>query len=111
MCSSCTESLLIVGDFNIHFDSPDSHDVKRFYSLLGALGLQQKVDFSTHSSGHCLDLMIVKEDDMMFSRPVGKEPALSDNLAIYSKFLSKKPDQAKIMKQVRFLSPIPDSAN
>ena len=95
VCSSCTESLLIVGDFNIHFDSPDSHDVKRFYSLLGALVLQQKVDFPTHSSGHCLDLMIVKEDDMMFSKPVGKEPALSDHLAICSKFLSKKPDPSK----------------
>ena len=46
-CPSCTESL-VVGDFNIYFESPDPHDVKRFYTL-SVMELQQKADNSLRS--------------------------------------------------------------
>ena len=50
-------NLILLGDFNIHWDSINNVFTKDFTSCLDSFGLQQHVDFPTHSKGHILDLI------------------------------------------------------
>ncbi|XP_055022551.1 uncharacterized protein LOC129412584 [Boleophthalmus pectinirostris] len=56
----CTTSAntIILGDINIHVDSPSCKPAADFLQLLDTFNLQQHVDVPTHSRGHTLDLVI-----------------------------------------------------
>ena len=55
--------LVIVGDFNLHFEKNDNMHTKRFNRLLQSFGLQQHVNNPTHNQrGGILDLFITKSD-------------------------------------------------
>ena len=86
------ESILILGDFNIHLDKPESYETVRFCNLINIHHIVQKVSFPTHSSGHWLDLMLIKEDECCFSNPTIIDNGLSDHVAIASKLYISKPD-------------------
>jgi hypothetical protein len=50
--------ILITGDFNIHVND-NNQQTSQFHSLLDAYGLNQLVDFPTHSCQNTFDLIIV----------------------------------------------------
>ena len=56
----CTTSahIIILGDFNIHVDTPSCHLAAEFLHLLDCLNLTQYVVVPTHTRGHALDLVI-----------------------------------------------------
>ncbi|XP_032442999.1 uncharacterized protein LOC116735317 isoform X1 [Xiphophorus hellerii] len=54
---SLSPNIIVVGDFNIHMDKFSNTLTRDFYYLLDSCGMQQYVDFSTHSHGHILDLV------------------------------------------------------
>ncbi|XP_016529513.1 uncharacterized protein LOC103141723 isoform X2 [Poecilia formosa] len=54
---SLSPNIIVVGDFNIHMDKFSKTLTRDFYYLLDDFGMQQYVDFSTHSQGHILDLV------------------------------------------------------
>lgn len=60
LTSFCTTSanIVILGDFNIHVDTPSCHPAVDFLQLLDNLNLKQHVDVPTHNRGHTLDLVI-----------------------------------------------------
>ena len=47
--------LLIVGDFNFHFDAPSNTYTAGLIDLLDAFNLAQTVTTPTHKNGHVLD--------------------------------------------------------
>ncbi|XP_037387773.1 uncharacterized protein LOC119261863 [Pygocentrus nattereri] len=49
--------MIIVGDFNIHMDNGNNLLSRDFTSCLDSFGLQQYINFPTHSKGHILDLV------------------------------------------------------
>ena len=51
-------NIVILGDLNLHVDSPSSHSVEDFLQILDSLDLTQHVNVPTHSRGHTLDLVI-----------------------------------------------------
>lgn len=51
---SCNVSLL---DFNIHLDTVTNTLMRDYSSSLNSFGLQQFIDFQSHSKGHILDIM------------------------------------------------------
>ncbi len=55
---SSTDSLLILGDFNIHICCPEKLLVKEFLDLVDSFSLMQSVLEPTHSHGHTLDLIL-----------------------------------------------------
>ena len=61
--------LIVAGDFNIHVDKVSDPSVRNLSEILSSFGLTQYVDFPTHTSGHCLDLIITKQDDSLIHRP------------------------------------------
>ena len=54
---SVSPNLILLGDFNIYWDSINDVFTKDFTSCLDSFGLQQHIDFPTHSKGHILDLI------------------------------------------------------
>ena len=50
--------LLIMGDFNLHFDDLNDKHVRSFRDLLEAVGMTQHVTQPTHRDGHILDFVI-----------------------------------------------------
>lgn len=56
----CTSSadVIILGDMNIHVDTPSSPFAAEFLQLLDCFNLNQLVDVPTHTRGHTLDLVI-----------------------------------------------------
>ena len=59
----CTEVLVISGDFNFHVNQLDTVDARKFADLLESFGLIQHVNFPTHTSGNCLDLIITRSSN------------------------------------------------
>lgn len=62
-----TDSLLILGDFNIHICCPEKPLVKEFLDLVDSFSLMRSVLEPTHSRGHTLDLIL------SFGFPIHKE--------------------------------------
>jgi len=73
-------NLFVTGDFNLHLNE-NSLIIDDFNSSLNAMGLEQHVDFSTHVSGHCLDLVITESLNVhvMSCKP---GPFISDHCVI-----------------------------
>ena len=57
-------NLTLVGDFNVHMDNSASTFTKNFTDTLDTSGLHQHVSGQTHISGHTLDLVITRTDEM-----------------------------------------------
>jgi hypothetical protein len=61
--STFNGSILLAGDFNLHFNKPDSTEVGRFIDILDSFGLQQHVNETTHKFGNIIDFVITRADD------------------------------------------------
>ena len=57
--------LLIVGDFNLHFDDLNNKHVQSFRDLLEAVGMTQHVTQPTHRDGYILDFVIWRQCDAL----------------------------------------------
>ena len=66
--NDCGE-LVLIGDFNIHIDSPEALDTILFNDFLDSLNLKNLVDFSTHLSTHTIDLIIMDKNSSLISHP------------------------------------------
>ena len=60
----CTEIIVISGDFDFHLDDPSDNARKTFTDLLETFGLSQHVTTPTHSSGHTMDLLILRSSKL-----------------------------------------------
>ena len=56
-----TGRLLILGDFNVHWDVESDTEKKQFVDLLEAFSITQHVEGPTHSRGHTLDLVMSRD--------------------------------------------------
>ena len=54
--------IILTGDFNIHMDNTSNTYANQFKDFLSAHGLIQHITAPTHRYGHCLDLMITREN-------------------------------------------------
>lgn len=90
LLSASTGKLLIMGDFNIHVDRPDSPAVAKFLSTLVSFGLTQHIVDATHIDGHTLDLVITRSsDDFIYDSFVSD--LISDHFAVISVVRAHKP--------------------
>ena len=60
-----TGELVLIGDFNVHIDSPEAPDTILFSDFLDSLNLKNLVDFSTHLSNHSIDLIIMDKNSIL----------------------------------------------
>ncbi|XP_060556715.1 uncharacterized protein LOC132717301 [Ruditapes philippinarum] len=75
-------NLLIMGDFNLHLDNGSGASTI-FQNCLHAMGLEQHVNFSTHTAGNCLDLVITESINGVCVLKCKQGPFLSDHCAVH----------------------------
>lgn len=82
LISLCTShsNILVLGDFNIHMDSPSCRLAANFNQVLDSLNLHQSVVGPTHSKGHTLDLVIT--DSIHISDLQIQDIGISDHHAV-----------------------------
>ena len=97
-----SKHLLICGDFNIHVDNLHNADARTLYDLLESAGLQQVISEPTHTRGHTLDLLIVRESDDSIKDVTILPTMPSDHAAITFTVALPRPPVAK--KQIRIRS-------
>ena len=95
-----TERLLISGDFNLHIESSEDTNAKKFCELLETFGLIQHVAFPTHTSGHTLDLIISRSINDVIITELESTLALSDHSFIECNLNIPKPNF--MVKEIRF---------
>ena len=74
--------MILAGDFNLHMDVAENPDSAAFMELLDMFGLQNHVDFPTHSSGHTLDLILTGRDTRIVSGVRNHSHLPSDHIAV-----------------------------
>ena len=82
--------ILIVGDFNFHYEDPSNVDACRFRDILSNHALCQHVSGPTHMAGHMLDLIITQSVDNIVSNTVVSD-FLTDHAAIHCHLHLPKP--------------------
>ncbi len=106
--------ILITGDFNVHMDMlnvPDSlilkdserqskQEASKFDDLLSSFGLHQHVFGPTHRSGHTLDLIITRSDNVVLRGSPVVDSYVSDHWSLLFKVCIRRP--APLVKQVSF---------
>ncbi len=81
--SSLPHNLVILGDFNIHIDTPSSQTTN-FLETLESFNLHQNVNFPTHILGHSLDLIITSSTCDLTS--VVPSDRISDHFTVIAEF-------------------------
>ena len=84
LCSLSSKSrhTIILGDFNLHFDSDSSNDVNRMKDLIKQCSMEQLISNSTHRAGHILDWVVVKKDYNSVYNIAVLDHLLSDHCSI-----------------------------
>lgn len=59
-----SHSLILTGDFNVHFEKSDSQETILLSDLASSFGLSQLVEGQTHKRGHTLDLLFLNKFEM-----------------------------------------------
>ena len=93
--------IILTSDFNIHMDNTSNIYANQFKDLLSAHGLIQHITAPTHRYGHCLDLMITRENTSPLISNITVHPGLSDHYAIITDMNLKKPKMPTISVSTR----------
>ena len=95
-----SRNILIVGDFNFHYEDPLNADASRFRDILSIHSLCQHVSGPTHMDGHTLDLVITKStDNLVFNITVSD--FLTDHGAVHCCLHLPKPQPLRHPIQYR----------
>ena len=100
-----SQNILIVGDFNFHYEDPSNVDACRFRDILSNHALCQHVSGPTHMAGHMLDLIITQSVDNIVSNTVVSD-FLTDHAAIHCHLHLPKPQPLRQKIQYRNYSAI-----
>jgi hypothetical protein len=93
--------VLIIGDFNIHWDDQNNAECKHFMDILDSFDLVQHVDFATHIGGHTLDFIISRSGDNIIDA-VSPGDMIADHSAVLASLNMHKPkSKTKIVKYRR----------
>ena len=62
--SCASGNVLIVGDFNIDFFYISDYEYNKFINILDTFDFILHVEMPTHNSGHLLDYLITRKDNL-----------------------------------------------
>ena len=97
------ESILILGDFNLHVDDSSSCSAKELLSLTEAFNFEQHVSEPTHQKGHILDLVFTLGLDI--SNVSVQDVHLSDHcFVLFDLHFSPEPKPLEVRSQRRVIS-------
>lgn len=96
-------NLLIVGDFNVHWELPNAPGVMRLHEIINEHDLRQHILTSTHGRGHTLDLVITHASQDLVSDILVRQDHISDHFSILFKLHLAAPPCKVQKKQLRDL--------
>ena len=99
LCATST-NMVILGDMNIHVDTPSCHSASELLQLLDSVNLTQHVDVPTHSKGHTLDLVIT-DSAAPITNLLVYDLGVSDHMAVSMEILFPSP-HSKPKRQICF---------
>ena len=85
------DSLLIIGDFNVHMDTPNHTYPKKLLELCSAFDLAQHVSFPTHIKGHIVDLIFSRLSDTVKPAQARKGELRSDHYMLCCNLTISRP--------------------
>lgn len=97
--STLPHDLVVMGDFNLHVDTPSS-DVGQLSDILESFDLDQRVDFPTHIYGHSLDLMIFSKGLDVLS--VSASDKISDHFSVLADLNIPSKNSRSVPKTIRY---------
>ena len=103
---SANIDLVFVGDFNIHIDDLNDVNSIHFLKLLSTFNLCQHVSFSTHNSGHVLDLIITNASSNLFTCPFLLDTYISNPKTVCVDIDIPKPNINKVTFSYRPINKI-----
>ena len=75
-------NLIILGDFNFHFDCPSKPNTSKLLDSINVFNLKQSVNQPTHKLGHILDWFLYRPDDNILQSTLVSHELASDHLCI-----------------------------
>ena len=88
--------LVLLGEFNFHYDDCADTQVNRLKTMLSDHGLTQLVDVPTHRCGHTLDWAVVRSDvSCLVLERVDDMPGLSDHRSLLCRMTITAPSKSK----------------
>ena len=94
--ASSHSDLVLIGDFNFHYDDCADTQVNRLKTMLTDHGLTQLVDVPTHRCGHTLDWAVVRSDaSCLVLERVDDMPGLSDHRSFLCQMTITAPSKSK----------------
>ena len=98
------DELVIVGDFNFHFNINTDVHVRRFRDMLDSHSMTQYVEVATHQEGHILDLIIARTYSCVVDTVVAD--LISDHCAVHCRIAMRKPPFQRELKTYRKMKAI-----
>ncbi|KAJ8020737.1 hypothetical protein HOLleu_40411 [Holothuria leucospilota] len=93
------KNVLVMGDFNIHWDDNLNYDKIAFHDLTTSYGLVQSVNCVTHFSGYTIDLILTKEElPFHLSEPENVFPISDHGLFKFCIDISKPPTVKQVVE-------------
>jgi hypothetical protein len=102
--------LLLLGDFNIHYDCPGKSDVSHVADTLASSGLLQHVKGPTHKHGHTLDLVITRDNENILCTLRTGSELISDHAVISCLVDICKPTTSRVTSTTRNYQKFDDAA-
>ena len=93
--------MLIVGDFNFHFDCPTNSNTAIIIDMLQSFCFSQAVNVPTHQCGHTHDLVVYREDDALLRSVSVCHSLSSDHLPVMCSLDTLKPEPRPVLGTVK----------
>ena len=97
------KNVIVLGDFNMHINDVSDNDAQTFSDCLGATGLTQHVDFSTHEKGNRLDLVFTELQSIVNITSCKQGPFLSDHCIVLCETTIEKQTVQQIVDSISSL--------
>jgi exonuclease III len=98
--------LIVVGDFNFHYNNESDVESRKFKDLLFSLNLEQHVHGATHDKGNQLDLVITRADEHILKDVEISGPGFADHFPISFHIPWNEKKSTFIQKQFRQIKKI-----
>ena len=105
-CDTLSGKVLIMGDFNIHFETLNDHNSRKMHDILEILSLTQSVTELTHKHGHLLDLVFHRHSEFLLRSTCLDHGLISDHIAVLCQLDNPKPAVQPVITQFRSISKI-----
>ena len=81
-CDILSGKVLIMGDFNIHFETLNDHNSRKMHDISEIFSLSQSVTEPSHKHGHLLDLVFHRHNECLLRSTCLDHGLTSDHMAV-----------------------------